>query len=115
MARIRASGSLRLAKHDYADCKASAECRQPALQWSARFIAALQQPGDALSEPFRAVIADVLPEMGEAVAADINAGQGRAMFVRTDVTVEADVRRAEKLRSALVRRDRAGGAAQIWA
>jgi NAD(P)-dependent dehydrogenase (short-subunit alcohol dehydrogenase family) len=36
------------------------------------------------------VIADVLPEMGEAVAADINASQGRAMFVRTDVTSEAD-------------------------
>ena len=36
------------------------------------------------------VIADVLPEMGEAVAADINAGQGRAMFVRTDVTSETD-------------------------
>jgi NAD(P)-dependent dehydrogenase (short-subunit alcohol dehydrogenase family) len=38
------------------------------------------------------VIADVLPEMGEAVAADINAGQGRAMFVRADVTSEADWR-----------------------
>src|SRR4051812_48129936 len=36
------------------------------------------------------VIADVLPEMGEAVAADINAGQGRAMFIRTDVTAEQD-------------------------
>ncbi len=36
------------------------------------------------------VIADVLTEMGEAVAADINAGQGRAMFVRTDVTSETD-------------------------
>jgi NAD(P)-dependent dehydrogenase (short-subunit alcohol dehydrogenase family) len=38
------------------------------------------------------VIADVLPERGEAVAADINAGQGRAMFVRTDVTSENDWR-----------------------
>lgn len=36
------------------------------------------------------VIADVLDEMGESVAADINAGQGRAMFVRTDVTSETD-------------------------
>jgi NAD(P)-dependent dehydrogenase (short-subunit alcohol dehydrogenase family) len=38
------------------------------------------------------VVADVLPELGEAVAADIAAGQGRAMFVRTDVTSEADWR-----------------------
>lgn len=36
------------------------------------------------------VIADVLTDKGEAVAADINAGQGRAMFVKTDVTSEAD-------------------------
>ena len=36
------------------------------------------------------VIADVLSDRGEAVAADINAGQGRAMFVRTDVTSESD-------------------------
>src|SRR3954449_10810484 len=36
------------------------------------------------------VIADVLPELGEAVAADINASQGRAMFVRADVTSETD-------------------------
>ena len=36
------------------------------------------------------VIADVLADKGEAVAADINAGQGRAMFVRTDVTSETD-------------------------
>jgi 3alpha(or 20beta)-hydroxysteroid dehydrogenase/cyclopentanol dehydrogenase len=36
------------------------------------------------------VIADVLTDMGEAVAADVNAGQGRAMFVRTDVTSETD-------------------------
>jgi NAD(P)-dependent dehydrogenase (short-subunit alcohol dehydrogenase family) len=39
------------------------------------------------------VIADVLPEKGEAVAADINAGQGRAMFLRTDVTSETDWQR----------------------
>src|SRR6185312_5395403 len=36
------------------------------------------------------VIADVLGDMGEAVAADINASQGRARFVRTDVTSETD-------------------------
>ncbi len=36
------------------------------------------------------VIADVLAELGEAVAADINAGQGRAMFQRCDVTREED-------------------------
>ena len=36
------------------------------------------------------VIADVLDEAGHAVAADINAGQGRARFIRTDVTSEAD-------------------------
>jgi NAD(P)-dependent dehydrogenase (short-subunit alcohol dehydrogenase family) len=36
------------------------------------------------------VIADVLTREGEAVAADIAAGQGRARFVRTDVTSEAD-------------------------
>ncbi|MBX9701726.1 MAG: glucose 1-dehydrogenase [Acetobacteraceae bacterium] len=36
------------------------------------------------------VIADVLAEMGEALAADITAGQGRAMFVRCDVTREED-------------------------
>jgi NAD(P)-dependent dehydrogenase (short-subunit alcohol dehydrogenase family) len=39
------------------------------------------------------VIADVRPELGEAVAADINAGQGRAMFIRTDVTSEMDWQR----------------------
>ena len=39
------------------------------------------------------VIADVLPDLGEAVAAEINAGQGRAMFVRTDVASEVDWRR----------------------
>ncbi len=36
------------------------------------------------------VIADVLPELGEALAAEINAAQGRAMFHRADVTAEAD-------------------------
>src|SRR5580692_5647870 len=36
------------------------------------------------------VIADVLAEQGEAVAADIQAGQGRARCVRTDVTSETD-------------------------
>jgi NAD(P)-dependent dehydrogenase (short-subunit alcohol dehydrogenase family) len=36
------------------------------------------------------VIADVLVDIGEALAADINARQGRAMFVRTDVTSEID-------------------------
>jgi NAD(P)-dependent dehydrogenase (short-subunit alcohol dehydrogenase family) len=36
------------------------------------------------------VIADVLTDKGEAVAADINASQGRAMFVKTDVTSELD-------------------------
>ena len=36
------------------------------------------------------VIADVLAEAGEAVAADIQAGQGKARFIRTDVTSESD-------------------------
>ena len=36
------------------------------------------------------VIADVLVDVGEALATDINARQGRAMFVRTDVTSEVD-------------------------
>ena len=36
------------------------------------------------------VIADLLTREGEAIAADINASQGRAMFVRTDVTSETD-------------------------
>jgi NAD(P)-dependent dehydrogenase (short-subunit alcohol dehydrogenase family) len=36
------------------------------------------------------VIADVLSKEGEAVAADINASQGRARFIRADVTSEAD-------------------------
>jgi NAD(P)-dependent dehydrogenase (short-subunit alcohol dehydrogenase family) len=36
------------------------------------------------------VIADVLPELGEAIAAELRAAQGRAMFHRADVTAEAD-------------------------
>src|ERR1700712_1940482 len=36
------------------------------------------------------VIADVLTEQGQAVAADIEASQGRARFIRTDVTSESD-------------------------
>ncbi len=36
------------------------------------------------------VIADVLNKEGEAVAADISASQGRARYIRTDVTSEAD-------------------------
>jgi NAD(P)-dependent dehydrogenase (short-subunit alcohol dehydrogenase family) len=39
------------------------------------------------------VIADVLDQMGEAVAADIQASQGRARFIRTDVTSEQDWKR----------------------
>ncbi len=39
------------------------------------------------------VIADVLSKEGEAVAADISASQGRARFVRVDVTSEADWQR----------------------
>ena len=40
------------------------------------------------------VIAEMLlPDLGEAVAAEINAGQGRAMFIRTDVASEVDWRR----------------------
>ena len=39
------------------------------------------------------VIADMLSAEGEAVAADISASQGRARFVRTDVTSEADWQR----------------------
>jgi NAD(P)-dependent dehydrogenase (short-subunit alcohol dehydrogenase family) len=38
------------------------------------------------------VTADVMTEEGEAVAAEINAIQGRARFIRTDVTSEADWR-----------------------
>jgi NAD(P)-dependent dehydrogenase (short-subunit alcohol dehydrogenase family) len=39
------------------------------------------------------VIADVETKLGEAVAADIQAGQGRARFVQTDVTSETDWQR----------------------
>jgi NAD(P)-dependent dehydrogenase (short-subunit alcohol dehydrogenase family) len=39
------------------------------------------------------VIADVLSKEGEAVAADINASQGRAMYVHCDVTSEKDWQR----------------------
>ena len=42
------------------------------------------------SQGAKVVVADVLPEMGEAVAADIRAGGGQAMFVKIDVTSEAD-------------------------
>jgi NAD(P)-dependent dehydrogenase (short-subunit alcohol dehydrogenase family) len=38
------------------------------------------------------VIADLLTREGEAVVAEINAIQGRARFIRTDVTSEADWR-----------------------
>ena len=41
-------------------------------------------------EGAKVVIADVLPREGEAVAADISAGQAQARFVRTDVTQDAD-------------------------
>src|SRR5271154_5281515 len=41
-------------------------------------------------EGAKVVIADVLEREGEAVAADIAAGQAQARFVRTDVTAEAD-------------------------
>ena len=41
-------------------------------------------------EGAKVVIADVLAAEGEALAADICAGQAQARFVRTDVTVEAD-------------------------
>ena len=41
-------------------------------------------------EGAKIVVADVLPEMGEAVAADIRAGGGQAIFVKIDVTSEAD-------------------------
>ena len=41
----------------------------------------------------RVVIADVLTDEGEAVAADISAGQRNARFVQTDVTSESDWRR----------------------
>lgn len=45
------------------------------------------------SEGARVIIADVLTREGEAVAADISAGQGRAHFIRTDVTSEQDWQR----------------------
>jgi NAD(P)-dependent dehydrogenase (short-subunit alcohol dehydrogenase family) len=41
-------------------------------------------------EGAKVVIADVLVKEGEAVAADISAGQHQARFVRTDVTLESD-------------------------
>ena len=41
-------------------------------------------------EGAKVVIADVLVQQGEAVAADISAGQRQARFVRTDVTSELD-------------------------
>jgi NAD(P)-dependent dehydrogenase (short-subunit alcohol dehydrogenase family) len=41
-------------------------------------------------EGAKVVIADVLVQQGEAVAADISANQRQARFVRTDVTSEAD-------------------------
>jgi NAD(P)-dependent dehydrogenase (short-subunit alcohol dehydrogenase family) len=41
-------------------------------------------------EGAKVVIADVLVKEGEAVAADISAGQRQARFVRTDVTSESD-------------------------
>jgi NAD(P)-dependent dehydrogenase (short-subunit alcohol dehydrogenase family) len=44
-------------------------------------------------EGARVVIADVLQHEGEAVAADICAGQVQARFIRTDVTAEADWQR----------------------
>ena len=40
-------------------------------------------------EGAKVVIADVLVKEGEAVAADISAGQHHARFVRTDVTSES--------------------------
>ena len=43
-------------------------------------------------EGAKVVIADLLVKEGEAVAADISAGQGQARFVRTDVTSENDWR-----------------------
>ena len=41
-------------------------------------------------EGAKVVVADVLPDMGEAVAADIRAGGGHAVFVKIDVTSEAE-------------------------
>ncbi len=42
------------------------------------------------AEGAKVVIADVLPDMGETVAADIRAGGGQATYVKIDVTSEAD-------------------------
>ncbi|MFA5026660.1 MAG: SDR family NAD(P)-dependent oxidoreductase, partial [Candidatus Methylomirabilota bacterium] len=47
----------------------------------------------AAAEGGRVVIADMLEAEGEATAAAIRAGGGRALFVRTDVTAEADCAR----------------------
>ena len=44
-------------------------------------------------EGAKVVIADVLPEKGEAVAADISSGQRSARFVQADVTSERDWQR----------------------
>jgi NAD(P)-dependent dehydrogenase (short-subunit alcohol dehydrogenase family) len=44
-------------------------------------------------EGAKVVVADVLAKEGEAVAADISAGQSTACFVQTDVTSEADWQR----------------------
>ena len=41
-------------------------------------------------EGAKVIVADVLPDMGEAVAADIRAGGGHATFVKIDVTSEAE-------------------------
>ncbi len=41
-------------------------------------------------EGAKVVVADMLPDLGEAVAADIRGGGGQAMFVKIDVTAEAD-------------------------
>ncbi len=47
-------------------------------------------------EGAKVVIADVLVQQGEAVAADISAGQRQASFVRTDVTSELDWKRLDR-------------------
>jgi NAD(P)-dependent dehydrogenase (short-subunit alcohol dehydrogenase family) len=44
-------------------------------------------------EGAKVVVADVLAKEGEAVAADISAGQRTARFVQTDVTSETDWQR----------------------
>ena len=41
-------------------------------------------------EGAKVVVADVLPDIGEAVAADIRAGGGHAVFVKIDVTSETE-------------------------